>query len=268
MPNAKSPTAGGQDLPAEADPGSLLDLRGTGAKLELWDPQHPSANFDPYANRMAHYVAMGWGLSYATLTGDVSQSNYSSTKVGQQPERDHFRRLQSFIIDHVIDRLYRDWLAMALLNQKIPGITDYNVDRWTNVVWQPRGWQSPDPLKDAQASLIMVAAAADTLTNIAAQDGRDLEEIAEERQSEIKMLKSYGVDSVLPIAKPKGSADTTSGEVPSTTDVSGEAPSDSTTAAKPNGNGKTPPGRVLYYPMEINLDEEETKQPAVYVRRR
>jgi hypothetical protein len=51
------------------------------------------------------------------------------------------------------------------------------------------------------------------------------------------MLKEYGVDSVLPIAKPKGAGDTTSGD---TTDVGGEESGN----GKPNG--QTPPGRIQF----------------------
>jgi hypothetical protein len=37
------------------------------------------------------------------------------------------------MIEHVVDRIFREWLKMALLNGMIPGITDRDVTRWTRV---------------------------------------------------------------------------------------------------------------------------------------
>jgi len=207
-PSVRSPSAGGATIPAEAEPATLMDLRGQQAKLDLWDPQHPTAAFPDFMKTMARFIAVGYGISYHTLTGDLSDANYSSMKVGEQPERMHFKRLQRFVIDHVLQELYRNWLAMALLNGKITGVTDFSVERYTRVAWQPRGFASPDPLKDAQADYMDVAAGTRTLTEICAARGRDFGEVLEERKQELELLKAAGIESVLPIAKPKGASDT------------------------------------------------------------
>lgn len=191
-----------KELPADAEPGSMIDLRGTGGKLSFWDPQHPTTGFPDFTKVLARYIGIGYGVAYGTLTGDVSDANYSSMKVGQQPERDHFKRLTQFVIDHVLDDMYREWLAMALLNGKIVGVAGFDADRWSRVAWQPRGFPSPDPLKDTTADLMRVAAGVETLTNIAARDGQDLEEIVEQRKAEIALLKAAGIESVFPGVKP------------------------------------------------------------------
>lgn len=196
-PATVDPGAGASDIPAEADPGALMNLIGTGGKLELWDPQHPTNAFPEFTRKMSHFIAVGFGVSYGTLTGDMADANYSSMKVGRQPEQDHWRRYQTFAICHVLDRIYREFLKAAFLNSKIPEITDYTIERWCAVTWQPRGFPSPDPLKDIQADLIEVAAGVRTLTEICAERGRDLEEVLEERKRELELLDEYGVDSVL-----------------------------------------------------------------------
>lgn len=193
-PLTRDPNSGTMSVPAEAEPASLLDLRGTGAKLDLWDPQHPSAAVGDFTKLMTRMVAIGLGMSYNTLSGDLSDTTYSSAKIGLRPEQDHWARLQSFAITHVCDRVYREALKMALLNGQIPAITDFDAERWTRVCWQPRGFQSPDPLKDIEADLAKVRAGVKTLTMIAAQDGLDLEEVAEERKAETELLASLGVE--------------------------------------------------------------------------
>jgi len=193
-----SPDAGGGEIPMEAEPGALLDLRGRAAKLALWDPQHPTQAFPDFTKTLSRFAAIGLGVSYGTLTGDMSDANYSSMKVGRQPEIDHWKRFQGFVITHVLVRVYREFLAAALLNRRIPGITDFDPTRWMHVKWQARRWPSPDPIKDITADLMKVAAGTKTLTMVAAEDGLDLEEVLEERQNELALLAEYGITSTLP----------------------------------------------------------------------
>lgn len=197
-PNANGTGPGNQNaIPTEAEPASLLDLRGTGSRLSLWDPQHPTSAFPDFTRMMSHYAAMGFGISYGTLTGDLSQANYGSLRVGMLDERLHWKRLQQFLVVHVVDPIFRRWLKMALLNRKVPGITDFDVERWTKVQWHPRGFDWIDPLKDVQGELVEVAAGVNTLTRMCGERGLDFEEVIEERAEEIRLLEQYGVPSVL-----------------------------------------------------------------------
>lgn len=200
---AANPNAEGVDdnhapaIAAEAEPGALLDLRGKRARLALWDPQHPTSAFPDFTRMLSHYVAMGFGLSYGTLTGDLSQANYGSLRVGMLDERQHWERLQHFVIGHVLERVYREWLKAALLNRMIAGITDFDAARWSRVEWQPQGFDWIDPLKDAAGDLLEVAAGVSSLTRMAAKRGRDLEMIIEERAREIKLFEQYDVPSTI-----------------------------------------------------------------------
>lgn len=189
---------GGSEIPAEAEPGAMLDLRGKGAKLSLWDPQHPTSAFPDFTRMMSHFIAIGFGISYGTLTGDLSQANYGSLRVGMLDERDHWERYQQFIITHVLDRIYREWLKMALLNGRISGLSDFDVNRWSTVHWQPRGFDWIDPVKDAEGDFLEVAAGTNSLTRVCAKRGRDLDEILQERADEIAKFKAAGVESLLP----------------------------------------------------------------------
>lgn len=196
-PMTRDPNAGESAIPTEADPGALLDLRGMGAKLALWDPQHPTANGPNFVRMMSHYTAMGYGISYGTLTGDLSQANYGSLRIGMLDERNHWERMQQFVIDHVVDRMYREWLAHALNNRMIPGITDYAVSRWTDVLWQAAGFDWIDPVKDVVGDLLEVAAGTFSLTRMAAKRGRNLPDIIDERKRETEWFKDAGVTSTI-----------------------------------------------------------------------
>lgn len=190
------PNAAGTEIPFEVEPGAMLKLN-PGEKLSMWDPQHPTAAFPDFTRALLHAIASGLGISYGTLTGDLSQANYSSMRVGMLAERDHWRRLQEFVAVHVLDRIYQAWLPMALLNQRIPAITDFDAARWSRVRWQARGFDWVDPLKEIEGELLEVAAGVNTLTRLAAERGYDFEEILAERRDELATLEKYGVESVL-----------------------------------------------------------------------
>ncbi len=230
-PNAAGDENGNQNaIPTEAEPGSFMDLRGTGSKLSLWNPEHPTSAFPTFTRMMSQYAAMGFGISYSTLTGDLSQANYGSLRVGMLDERLHWRRLQKFVVDHVLDRVFRRWLKMALLNRRIDGITDFDIARWTTVDWHPRGFDWIDPLKDVQGELIEVAAGVGSLTRMCGARGLDLEEVIAERAEEIRLFDQYGVTSTIATTitdRPTG--ETNPGDTGA--DVPGETPATDTTAA-------------------------------------
>lgn len=195
QPMTRDPNAGAQTVavPEEASPGSLFDLRGSGGKLALWDPQHPTSGFSEFTRRLTHFIAMGLGISYYSLSGDLTGANYSSMRVGMLAERDHWERLQQFVVVHVLDRIYREWLKMALLNQQIAGITDYDVARWTRVHWQARGFPWIDPEADISAAQREVAMSVNSLTRVAARRGLNFEKILQERKRENDLAEQYGV---------------------------------------------------------------------------
>jgi capsid protein len=82
--------------PLDAPPGSLVEAP-LGYEFETFDPQHPNAVFKDFVNALLRGIARGLGVSYLTLTGDVSAANYSSMKAGLLPERDIWRALHGWL---------------------------------------------------------------------------------------------------------------------------------------------------------------------------
>jgi lambda family phage portal protein len=190
--------SGANEQPMEVEPGNFLRLD-PGQKLALWDPQHPTSAFSEFTRVELHMIAAGLGVSYGSLTGDLSQANYSSMRVGLIGERDRWRRLQESFSTHVLRRIYREWLPLAMLANKLPGL-GFDPARWQTVKFQPRGFQSVDPIKEITGKLLAVNAGTETLTRMAAEEGRDLEEVIIERKQELDLFKEYGVPTTIATA--------------------------------------------------------------------
>lgn len=192
---------GQETLSWDAEPGRIEQLP-KGYEFEGWDPGQPGDQYDPFTRNVLRSVAMGLGVSYTSLTGDLSNANFSSARVGLLSERDYWRREQSFMIEQFHTRIFRAWLRLALLGRAID-VPGYDADRYAAAArFQPRGWDWVDPEKDINASLAEVNAGLNSLTRIAAQKGRDYAAILEERQKEIAAAAKLGVPITLSANKP------------------------------------------------------------------
>lgn len=122
--------------------------------------QEPVApNFGPddgqYENvvrNLTRRFASGFGCSYETISKDFSQSNYSSSRLSILEDRDHWRVVQSVIIQLFHQRAYEEWLRAAALIGVLPSpmFNDYwtKPDRYNNPRWQARSYNWIDPAKE------------------------------------------------------------------------------------------------------------------------
>jgi lambda family phage portal protein len=180
----------------DAEPARIEQLP-KGMSFKPWDPGQPAPEHDAFARRVQRRVAMGLGVSYASLSGDQSQANFGSQRVAMTSERDGYADGQSLLTQHLILPVFRRWLGMAGLARqvRIPG---FDVDAIVAAAEaQPRGFDWIDPEKDANANLKEVGAGIQSLTRIAASKGRDIETVLRERKAEEDLAKKIGVTITL-----------------------------------------------------------------------
>lgn len=195
-PNFVSPDDDGQENPVtpviEAEPGTFPELP-AGKKLSEWAPDHPTGAFDPFLRSVNRSFAAGLNTSYATLTGDLSDASYSSTRTGALQERDGFQLFQQFIATHAHRRIYRTWLNWALLKHAVEAGTMNAADLWA-CWWQPRGWPWVDPSSDLDAAETEIRLGLKSRTTICMERGYDFAEVAKELAEEQKLAESLGLD--------------------------------------------------------------------------
>lgn len=188
---APDPNKGPTSFSMEADPGTFERLP-SGLKFTAWDPQHPTTAYDPFTKAITREIAAGLDVSYASLSGDVSEVNYSSIRAGLLVERDVWRTEQKFLITHLHTRVYNEWFKYATASGALK-LPLRNVDRWNDHVFLPRGWAWVDPMKDIEASMLAVSAGIDSRQRIAAEQGRDFEEVLADLDRENQLAKAYNV---------------------------------------------------------------------------
>jgi capsid protein len=93
--------------------------------------------------------------------------------------------VQGWFIGRILSPLYREWLRMALAmgaiameNGSTLPATKY--DKFAAHTWQGRRWPWVDPEKDINAAILAIGARLDSPQRIAAQQGRDIEDVLDD----------------------------------------------------------------------------------------
>jgi lambda family phage portal protein len=191
-PEVSSLGSGVDQIPMEASPGEYT-LLPPGVKATMIDPTHPNTAFADFARAIRHDIATGCRVSYASITGDLTAVNYSSIRAGMLQERDVWRALQRWTIEHLHTRVYRAWVGWAMASGQLQ-LATMDARRAYAVEFAPRGWAWVDPLKDMEAAILAVDGGLNSRTAIAAEQGRDFEEILAEIDKENQLAAEYGVE--------------------------------------------------------------------------
>lgn len=157
-------------------------------------PTRPGGQFEPFVRAMLRSMAAGIGVSYATLSRDYSESNYSSSRLSLLDDRDQWRVLQHWLIETLHTRVFEEWLDLAVLSGEL-SLDQYetNPEPFRAVRWIPRGWQWVDPSKEMAAYKEAVRCGFTTLSDVVAQQGGDLEDVMQQRQRELQMADQLGL---------------------------------------------------------------------------
>ena len=154
----------------------------------------PDGQFEPFLRAMLRAMAAGIGCSYETISRDFSQTNYSSSRLSLIEDRDHWRILQSWLIENFHRRVFSEWLDLAVLSNALalPGY-EQQPERFKAARWMPRGWAWVDPAKEVAAYKEAVRCGFKTLADVVAEQGGDLDELLLARQSELAKLDEMGI---------------------------------------------------------------------------
>jgi lambda family phage portal protein len=192
----ENPEGTGDEVEIEA---GLVARLQPGEEFTLHAPNRPNAAIDPFMRMMLREVASGVGVSYESLSRDYSQSNYSSSRLSLLDDRDLWRVLQLWFIRSFREPLHRLWLQQAVLSGAIRSISaeQYAVqpEKFEAVRFKPRGWSWIDPTKEVAAAKEAILAGLTTRTHVIAQtaDGRDVEDVDNERLQEIENADEKGL---------------------------------------------------------------------------
>jgi lambda family phage portal protein len=185
----------------EAEPGIFEQLP-SGMDVKLFDPQHPSSNFANFEKSILRGIASGLDISYATLANDLENVNFSSIRHGSLEDRDSWRMLQNWVIEHFCNKIFENWLLMSMTSGavKLP-VSEF--EQYNKPIWRARGWAWVDPLKDNHANKLAIEQKTRTRSQIIAEQGMDIEELFQQLVFEEELAKKYGINLMAEKNDPK-----------------------------------------------------------------
>jgi lambda family phage portal protein len=136
-----------------------------------------------------HIISAGFRVPYALLTGDLSQNNFSSSRVGLNEFRRMVDQVQwQTVIPMFCERIWTwfieaAWTAGLLPSAEIP------------VEWAPPKFESVNPWQDAQTDLLETRAGFTSLPQQIAKRGYDPKQVVEEQAAFLAITD--GLDLVL-----------------------------------------------------------------------
>lgn len=167
----------------EMSPG-MVELGDPG---EVWhdiDPKHPMDAYGSFVKGMLRGGSAGASLAYNTVANDLEGVNYSSFKAGRLEDVAQYRYDQTHITEQFMQPLFEDWLPFAMLTGKIKMPLAKADKILAGVNWQPRVWDSVEPMKETQADILKVEAGFTSRRRVIAEDGGNIDDIDEEREED------------------------------------------------------------------------------------
>lgn len=191
----------GGSLQMNIEAGEMFELP-PGYKLNSWNPEYPHANYESFVKACMRGISAGLDVATHNLSGDMTDVNYSSARIAELGEREQWMVLQDWVIFRLIEPVYQEWLAIALLRGDIKfeqsgkALPADKLSKFVNASrFQGRRWRWVDPAKEISAATDAVSLGVTSRTRLAAEQGEDFDDLLDELKMEHAAMIAAGLDN-------------------------------------------------------------------------
>ena len=189
-------TAGDNFNPSmNVEAGTIQQLP-SGSDFKKFDTSHPTTAFDPFIKSILRQISAGLNISYNDLSNDYSSVNYSSIRQASLNDRDYYKTIQQFVINHFCKPVYERWLKMYLTlgDEQLSPLPMSKYNKFNDTVFIPRAFDWIDPLKEMNANVVGLKAGVVSLQDVVSKTGRDVEEHFEQLNKEKNLAKDFNIN--------------------------------------------------------------------------
>lgn len=192
-PDDDSPGAGGEvQSPISEIEAGMVGVLPPGWGLSDYKGNYPDGEFPAFSKSLMKGGAVGLGVSYSALTGDVEGANFSSLRDGRGEERDSWRMFQRDMFETLHDEVFARWLPFAILSGRV-NLPFVGLENYRSATWRPRGWPSVNPKDDAVANKSDLENMLRAPSDIVAERGGDWDETVARIARDMEMLRAAGL---------------------------------------------------------------------------
>jgi lambda family phage portal protein len=164
-----------------------------GTEVNVPDLKHPNASLEGFSKTMLKGVSAGGGVSYASMSNDLTEVSFSSIRQGTLEDREYYCELQGMMIDTLMERVGNELIYMSVLKGTLAMPSGCTLEQFQAHAWEPRGWDWVDPESDLKAKAGAVGSALDTRTRILAERGLNFDDVVDRLAYEQKRLSEAGI---------------------------------------------------------------------------
>lgn len=239
-----APTGATEETDAEGNAFKLLDVD----KASIWQlPEgvfnelkldRPGANYQDFVNVSLRFIAVGLGMPFEAVSGDFSQTNYSSGRLSWLQNHPHITSRRDLLINQGIRKAYRRFVRECRLAGIGPSFP-MGINAPDAAIYHKPGYRYIDPQKEIEAERMAMEAGIKSPQQVCAEHGQSFYQIIDQTAEAQAYAKSKGVTLTYgsaPAAAPAADApaDTTTDTAPRFV----RPVPDSLLPVVANGNGK------------------------------
>ena len=161
-----------------------------GEDVFIHAPSRPNDAFGEMTNQLLRGPANALDIPPEVLSQNWGGMNYSNARTVLLMFYLSMRARQNYLIEHACVPIYENVLYQFVIRGHVPaGGFDRRKDDFLTHAWIPPGWQWVDPVKEAKGKEIEVQNNFETLADLCASRGRDVDETLEQRARELRKIK-------------------------------------------------------------------------------
>ncbi len=178
----------------------LIQTLPVGTRLSSHNTTRPNVAFDGFMSSVMRHMAAGLNMPYELLVKDFSQTNYSSARAALLEAWRYFNSKRRWLKEHWLDPIYDAWMEEAINIGRIDAPDFYeNRYAYTNARWIMSGRGFVDPVKEAKGSELKMGIGISTQQEECAEQGRDYQDVQDQRIRELKEATEKAKDAGLPL---------------------------------------------------------------------
>lgn len=161
-----------------------------GMQITVVEPK-PAPGYVDYVKERKHSIAAGIGVTYEMMTGDMSETNFSSARVGQNDVRRSIEQRQwLLLVPMLCQRVRSAWFEAAVMAELLPRGAD-------PVDWSTPRWEYVNPLQEVNADNAEVQGGLCSISEKLRRRGYKPDLVFAEMESDLKRLETSGVLALL-----------------------------------------------------------------------
>lgn len=180
--------AGGNSEPhkmSESMQPGIIETLPSGKTITFASPPQPQQTSE-YSRKNLQAIAGGYGITYEALTGDLSNVNFSSGRMGWLEAHRKVTDIQYNVIIPPCDSVWKWFMSSAFIAGLVPNEN-------TKADWTPPRREMIDPVKETTGITNQVRAGLLTPSEAARQQGYDFDDLVVQYKSDLEKLDKAGI---------------------------------------------------------------------------